>query len=584
MARGGGTLAQERRVRRSAPPPLKLSDTLLEVHAARRSATQGRRVSFYDWALRVPEPKHGTLDFDRFPYQRELYKEGADDRELVISKSTQVGASSWAVRWLLNACDTRGDTGLYVLPVKQDVYDFGSARVKPMIEASEYLRQRGAADVDRLGLRRVGLGLAYFRASQPKRELDTVDADHLVLDEYDTLDHANIPDAERRLSGPLSRGLMRRLGVPSVDGWGIDALYQASDQRRWTVKCDACGEWQDIDFFRNVDMVRAIRICHRCARPLDVRAGEWVAEYPDRDVRGYHMHRLIAPDANLKSIIAASKKRTPMERQVFFNKDLGLPWAPEEGRLSDAALAAAQSAGGGYVMQPGYVGQSLVTMGVDVASARALNVRVSQHLDDGRKRALLIAEVQSFDDLALLMDRYDVRMAAIDHLPEGRLARSFAERFAGRVYIVAFATNSTSPDVLKVDEEQRFASVKRLEAIDATLELVRSQRNQLPLDWPDDYPAQMKAAQRIAEEDAVGRKVVRYVLRGDADYLMAEVYDLVATELWHVRQAVIERTTPGFTSLDEHLEFERASLADYDAEQGYAEGPMDADYFGPGDF
>ena len=66
--------------------------------------------------------------------------------------------------------------------------------------------------------------------------------------------------------------------------------------------------------------------------------GEWVAEYPDRDVRGYHATRLIAPLASIERIVKASKLRASYEKQVFFNKDLGLPYAPEEGRLSKEAL------------------------------------------------------------------------------------------------------------------------------------------------------------------------------------------------------------------------------------------------------
>jgi hypothetical protein len=33
----------------------------------------------------------------------------------------------------------------------------------------------------------------------------------------------------------------------------------------------------------------------KCRRRLDVRAGEWVATYPDRDVRGYHLPKLVVP-------------------------------------------------------------------------------------------------------------------------------------------------------------------------------------------------------------------------------------------------------------------------------------------------
>jgi hypothetical protein len=33
-----------------------------------------------------PEPKSGALDFERFPFQAELYEGGADDREVGTSE------------------------------------------------------------------------------------------------------------------------------------------------------------------------------------------------------------------------------------------------------------------------------------------------------------------------------------------------------------------------------------------------------------------------------------------------------------------------------------------------------------------
>jgi hypothetical protein len=76
-------------------------------------------------------------------------------------------------------------------------------------------------DPDNKGMMGIGLGMMVFRGSESKRGLDSVDCDHIVFDEYDTLDHENIPDAEMRVSSPLSPGLIRRIGVPSVPDWGI---------------------------------------------------------------------------------------------------------------------------------------------------------------------------------------------------------------------------------------------------------------------------------------------------------------------------------------------------------------------------
>jgi hypothetical protein len=55
---------------------------------------------------------------------------------------------------------------------------------------------------------------------------------------------------------------------------------------------------------------------------------------------------------------------------------------PRGGRLSRAVLAAAQSLGD-FTTVEACTGDRLVTMGVDVASTRALHVRISEHLTNG---------------------------------------------------------------------------------------------------------------------------------------------------------------------------------------------------------
>lgn len=892
-------------------PQLTPSEAIAEALRNEQDLRSGQRIDFMEWALKAPEPKSGTLDFNRFPIQKELYLAGVNDPETVIRKSTQVGISAWGVRWCLYHADTKGWTGLYVFPTQKDVYDFSDARIRPVIEASPYLLSRqSSTDPDNKGLRGLGLGLCfgagtmvltraghvpieevrpgnevlthharwrrvtkvaqrraatlrvigtglpgvvttaehpfrvreqlppsrkkpwrgkrrfagprwetagdlalgrkftaqvlppvedddhstdwwwiigryladgyvkkdgymveiashhdeadelearlrrcfpdarrherkfctvfylhgkqfcddlapfgrlahgkrltshalslpptkaealldgyltgdgsegkrgtwtastvsralalgiallaqrargvvasvsfidlpptklmppsaggklvnqrpkyslyiprrnhaaftdmenvsawrpvkhvesaeeqvvwnlevegdesftadgavvhncYFRGSESKRGLDSVDADHIVFDEYDTLSQLNIPDAERRVTGSL-HGLIRRVGVPSIPDYGIDELYSESDQRQWHTKCGSCGDWQPIDFFENVDQVKMIRVCRRCTKPLDVAEGEWVPEFPDRSVRGYHVSRLIVPGANIEQIVKASKKKAPYLRQIFFNKDLGVAYAPAEGRLSKEAIAAAQSAGEGITMVPGYAGANLTTMGIDVASVRNLNVRISEHISDTKKRALWIGEVESFNDLEKLMRRYHIKMAAIDHLPEGRLARDFANKFPGRVFLVAYDTtpNPKTPDVIKVDDEMRFTTVRRVEAIDAMNEMIRTQDNLLTLDLPDDYVQHLQANVRFMEKDELGKVTVSYRATGPDDYAQAETYDIVATELWWRRQGLDEAERDVYKPLEEMLEFERSSLAGYD----------DVDYKGPGD-
>lgn len=530
------------------------NDAMRELLKQKYAETTGKQVGFLNWAQKVPEPK-GPLDFDRYPFQRELYsQQGAMDAEQVIKKATQLGISAFLLRWALYHADTRRQNALYVFPKRQQMYDFADARIKAAIQASPYLKKRiPNSHVANKGLKQIGLGWLYARGSESKDDLDSVDADVLCLDEYDTLRQENIPDAERRISGSRN-GLIRRVGVPSLPGYGIDKLYEQSDQRRWTVKCGACGEQQYLDFKGNVDTENKLLICWVCHKPIPgeaVAAGEWVAKYPDRSVKGYHMPRLIVPNLDLTNIVKASEKTSPSEVTVHHNKDLAAAYAPEEGRLSDAAIdAASRDDLPREAVQ--WTPSDVVTMGVDVGGRKNLSVRVSNVSlpTNGlpSKRCLYMGEVDSFEKVSDLMLRYGVNMAVVDHAPEERSARALAERYPARVYLGHFITHR-SATAFKVDPDARMAGVKRTEILDATFDMIRQQRNLLPMEKPAGWAKEMQALNRQTSELADGGVRGEYVSVAKDDYAFAEAYDVLALQVWLWHQNVdvaIEGTTTAF--------------------------------------
>ena len=577
----------------------------------RRGSDTAPSLTLLEYTRHVPEPKTGALNFDWFPFQPEIYETfGTRARDAVIRKCTQVGCSALLIRWALSESDLYSHTVLYVMPTLGDVFDFADGRITPLFEKSEYLWER-KGDPFNKGLRKVGAGIIYFRGSENKRGLDSVDADCLALDEYDTLNRCNIPDAERRLSAVTSAGLIRRVGVPSLPEYGIASKYDESDRRMWLVRCscgyrgldrekgdtpivvpDKRGGWQQLDFWRNVEVPKAkpgerrgaepwIK-CAGCGKPLDVAKGVWVPQQHDGDLPGFTVSRLMVPRINLREIVASSEKRAPFEVEVFYNKDLGLPFVSKEARLSPEDIAACQSHHH-FLMVGAYQGGGLVTMGIDVASERALNVRISEQLQetDGsfiyRKKALWIGEIEdgpegkAFEQLAVLMNRFNVHVAAIDAHPETRLARDFQQKFWGRVFLI----HLTGPKKLVIDINwrQQEASVVRTLGMDTIVELVRGQLNYLPQDLPEGYVSHMTANIRrvLVHEMTLERKIEWHPTRPD-DYAMAEVFDHLAVELWWAKEEVISGSQESEVPLDELIRFRRASVANLE-DQEWRPGP-----------
>lgn len=539
-----------------------------------RQHEQARAIlRFGAFGLRIPEPDVGPLSMERMPFQREIYEETGDLRELVVSKGTQVGATTLFVRWALWVAKELSGRVLYVMPTQDVAWDFSDDRVKPLMEQPVLEGMIPAGGTQNKGLKRIGRGLVYFRGSLTAKALDSIPARALVLDEYDELSQVNIPVAERRV-GAQDDPLIRRLGVPTLQGYGIDKLYRTTDMRRWIVKCEACGEWQRVEWdnvrYEEVapDTYRGWRVCTECESELDVRRGEWVAEYPDRPTRGYHVPRLIVPGADMGAIVKGHLSDDEEAKKNHYNRDLALPFETPEQRLSEQAIRSCRRPGLHYAES--YVGFNMVTMGIDQAASRPLNVRISEHVSPKEKRTLALLEVpiqlnevpegedgvadqSALRRLGQLMQVYNVRMACIDHLPDGIFARAFCAQHGGRAYMVAFNTFPTAKNSIVIPKPNQIVdtlvTVKRSEWIGVTLDLYRHQRNLLPLEQPlpKDYEEQLRNVVKQRKTDKHGREFYVYEETGSVDWLMCELYDAVATEVLKHRLmegAIMEAAQP----------------------------------------
>lgn len=523
----------------------------LEEDGVRRQSAQTGALAFRAWSELVPEQR-GPLDFVRFPHQVELYgQRAAEDREQVFQKATQIGESTRVLRLSLFHADVHQRVVLYTFPTDGELTDFSRQRIRPVIRASEHLMRRMRGDaVNNVGQKEIGPdGWLYFRGTN--KPIDSIPADVVIFDEYDTSDQANIEASERRVSGPMSAGLIRRVGVPSIPGFGISSLYEDSDQRVWTVQCEACADWNPMRGFEafssNVDQERVELVCRACRKPIDVRAGEWVATYPDREVRGYHIPRLLIPGRRtIHDLIVNSKKTKDYQRTAFFTRDLGEPYAPVEGRLSLGQVRANERPELRMV-DPFAKNHShnLRTMGVDVASVRALNVVVEEAVDAEHGRKIWVGEIEddpargtAFVQLCRIIDALGINMTGIDDGPEGRFAIALAAAYPGRVYRCSFFTpgkqQKKPPEPWMVDDQAQFVSLWRTRAYDATFERFRMQRALIPplASLPADYAEHLGNLYRRKTEQPDGSIRVDYVKTGPEDYGQAEAYNLAAIELY----------------------------------------------------
>lgn len=231
-------------------------------------------------------------------------------------------------------------TGLYTFPTYKQLKTFVKQRLFPEFQNGYYktlIKDPKATTQEMMKIRDSSL---VFRSSSQGSSMEGLQVDFLSLDEYDRLN----PMAEQ--SGIESQKsskykMLRRWSTPTVANYGINRLYNQSDQRRWFYKCEHCGYEQTMDYEKNIKQVNKDGIdldglvvkpgtfqfvCQKCGKPLDRwYSGHWEVTNPGQGrIHGYNISQLdavwVTADALKQSEMRAESK------QFFYNYTLGYPY------------------------------------------------------------------------------------------------------------------------------------------------------------------------------------------------------------------------------------------------------------------
>lgn len=514
------------------------------------SVPDDKRLTLYDWTLRhrsMLSPDR-VLNFSRHPYLVDLYRCRA--KKVVVPKASQVGVSEYLVSYGMHGADQRNATVLYLFPTDTHVSDFSTGRIGPAIEASPYLssivvdasgtQQRGA---DRVKLKRFRNRFMYMRGSKiapdgRAPQLESIDADLLILDEFDEMDE-RAPSKVRKRLDHSAIAEERIASIPSYPNRGIHAEWLASDQRRWHVRCDACGHRQYLTIEHVVTEQdplerptrwhgypdKAWAVCAKCGKKINhLAAGEWVAAEPSREVVGFHITKLFSPTVDLLEIVSRLRVFNETDRKTNITHDLALPYTPRGGSLTDEVLDACRRE---YVHGSTFLGDAV--MGIDVGSVLHVVVRSVPDPETGEVRQHFAGQVDSWDRLDQLMLIYRIRAVVVDALPETTKAREFqAKHPPGRVWLSYYVEQKTGLKAIRPWDwiaDKGIVNVDRTRTLDDVYAKLYGQTLTLPANARDipDYYAHLKASIRVVENN-----VARYVESGPDHLAHAENYCSIA--------------------------------------------------------
>ena len=275
--------------------------------------------------------------------------------------------------------------------------------------------------------------------------MKSVPADMVVFDE---LDETTPAAKAMALGAPRPLGLQagdRTRPTPACPTTGSTSSTRSPTSG--TGRCGArpAGTWTALDKEFPVKLGQEVRIilpredgtfyraCPKCSAELDLAAGEWVADFPDRPIHGYRISQLFSVQGRSRRD-PRGVPHHPVPGPVLQPQDrdpLGGPGTPPGRAVRARSLPHEATPRHGFCV-----------MGVDTGKElHVVILRTNGYTAPpgaSRPPGSLPRRSRSLD---ALMERFHVDRCVIDGLPETHATREFAQRHRGRVFMNFFNEN-----------------------------------------------------------------------------------------------------------------------------------------------
>lgn len=291
--------------------------------------------------------------FRHRPWQKAILDDQHHNK--VVEKSRQLGLSEVGMTEVLHFLIMHEVTkAMYIFPRNQQMIDFSKSRISPVFQGSDYFKGLIDKDMNSVSTKKILESYLFMRSGWGGALGEGADVDFLAIDEYDRMKEG-VELSFREGLKSSKYGFMRRWSTPTINGRGINALYQKSDQMRYVWTCEHCGHKQFLTFEDNIIQIKPHGVnnltqeiedgtfiigCKKCKKPLNRWGiGEWVAMYPSiKETRGYHISQMDAAWISADDIMR--RKFDYVSKQLFYNYVIGEPYSSQGILITDADLKA----------------------------------------------------------------------------------------------------------------------------------------------------------------------------------------------------------------------------------------------------
>lgn len=427
--------------------------------------------------------RHIILD-DRSPYlvnSRAFMPEIVDaifsHPHVTVTKGAQTGFSTLFLAHSFYMVDLREANLIYYLPTDRMANRFGQTRFDPYVERSKYLKSR-LLGTDQAGLKQIGTHFFYMLGLVSKTGAISIPADEVLFDEVALINRENMDLAQDRILAS-KLGWQRYFSTPIYEEDGIDELYRDSDMRKWTVTCESCGR-ESIPEEEFPDNIRDNRrqggkvyiSCVKCGKPLNVNNGHWIAEHPERILRGYRVPQLAIKEARIDLIWDRWTKAQGKPNKIarVRRSALGIADSGDMQPISSKTLEIVEAASDYYYQDSADVPCAI---GIDMGDQAHL-VIADRYRDEGmRILAAIHVDVESLlEMIPHLEEAYNVGCLIIDAMPykteSKRIVRALTTATG---FIQYFKSNYKESTEGEDEKEVRVIQVDRDESLDETTSL-----------------------------------------------------------------------------------------------------------------
>lgn len=455
----------------------ELTDALLARHYDEKAKTNQ---TLLEWIAQTGIRLRGKpFSLEGHAYLKAIYED--THPYLVFEKAAQMGLSTYFMLKGLWLAHLHGRKVLHFFPTDDQADLFSNDRFTLFFLENPDLAAH--LSTDNIRLRHFGRGSLVYQGLFNLKKAKMMDGDMVILDEFDEVKPLVGKYAlDRVLHSDLK--WIAELSQPSIPDYGVDLNFQKSDRRYWLLKC-SCGEWVNLEksfpdciqprkskkrIVNGIDRKYA-RVCPKCTKELDLQRGEWVAEKPEiTDIRGYHISQLYSSLLSADAIFTDfTDARKSYEKARFTNSIIGNPYTDRlKQPLTDEIFRACEADFGFQSSSTGAV------MGIDQGDL--LHIVILQPTESGFQ-VIRMVETEDWAQIDHLMQKFNIRAAVCDALPNKHTAKSYGKKYDKRWFIQYF-----TGEELKFDTEDlvNVVKVNRTDSLDETVLKFHNYEMQLP--------------------------------------------------------------------------------------------------------